>query len=97
MASSDQIDVGYVADLARIQLSKEETDKFQKQLGDILEYVGQINEVDISAVPDAPVDPSLPVNALRKDAVRPSLEKNQALANVPAQTNDLIIVPKIVE
>jgi aspartyl/glutamyl-tRNA(Asn/Gln) amidotransferase C subunit len=41
------------------------------------------------------VPPAQPV--LRKDIPTPSLSVEAALANAPAQSNDLILVPKIVE
>lgn len=91
------IDVGYVADLARLQLSPEETAKFQKQLGDILDYVRQIQQVDVSKVPDHAIDPNLPTNALRLDKLSESLSREDALLNAPARANDLISTPKIVE
>ena len=43
-------DVEHVAKLARLELSEEEKIKFSKQLGDILKYVEQMNEVDTTGV-----------------------------------------------
>lgn len=91
------MDVSYVAELARLKLSEEEIAQFQKQLGDILGYVQQLQKIDISSVPDNPVDPNLPTNAIRADEVRESLPVDEALKNAPARANDLIIAPKIVE
>ena len=93
--SSDSIDVTYVADLARLKLSPEETATFQKQLGDVLGYVSQLKEVDVSKVSllgDADLE-----NRLRSDEVRASLPVAEALANAPRQENNLFVVPKIVE
>lgn len=91
------IDVSYVAGLARLQLSEAETATFQKQLQEILGYVDQLREVDVSSVPDHPIDPNLPTNALRLDEIRPSLPHTEALQNAPKQANQLLSVPKIVE
>lgn len=93
----ETIDVSYVAGLARLQLSEEEVGCFQKQLGDILGYVKQLEKVDLSNVPTHPVDPNLPVNALRADVVQESFAVEAVMSNAPAKANDLIIVPKIVE
>jgi aspartyl-tRNA(Asn)/glutamyl-tRNA(Gln) amidotransferase subunit C len=93
--SSDRIDVTYVADLARLKLSPEETATFQKQLGDVLGYVSQLNEVDVSRV-SLMGDANLQ-NRLRADAVRASLSVAEALANAPKQENNLFVVPKMVE
>ena len=89
------IDVTYVADLARLKLSPEETATFQKQLGDVLGYVSQLKEVDVSKVSllgDADLE-----NRLRTDEMRASLPVAEALANAPKQENNLFVVPKIVE
>ena len=39
-------DVEHVAKLARLELTEEEKEKFTRQLGDVLKYVEQMNEVD---------------------------------------------------
>ncbi len=93
--SSDRIDVTYVADLARLKLSPEETETFQKQLGDVLGYVDLLKEVDVSKVSllgEADLQ-----NRLRTDEARASLPVAEALANAPKQENNLFVVPKMVE
>lgn len=95
--NSTPIDVRYVAGLARLQLSDEEQSLFQKQLGDVLGYVAQLQKVDVSSVPDTPIDPHLPTNVLRSDVERESFSVETALQNAPAQANHLITVPKIIE
>jgi aspartyl-tRNA(Asn)/glutamyl-tRNA(Gln) amidotransferase subunit C len=94
-STSQGIDVTYVADLARLRLSPEEIATFQKQLSDVLGYVGQLSEVDVSHVSllgDADLQ-----NKLRPDVLVPSLSVPAALANAPAQDNNLFVVPRIIE
>ncbi len=93
--ASETIDVTYVADLARLRLSPEEIATFQKQLGDVLGYVSQLGEVDVSSV-SLLGDANLR-NQLRADEIRPSLPVAEALANAPQQENNLIVVPRMVE
>jgi aspartyl-tRNA(Asn)/glutamyl-tRNA(Gln) amidotransferase subunit C len=93
--SPEGIDVTYVADLARLRLSPEEIATFQKQLGDVLGYVSQLSEVDVSQV-SLLGEPDLK-NRLRADVVHPSLPVNEALANAPKQDNNLFVVPRMVE
>ena len=93
--SPQGIDVTYVADLARLRLSPEEIATFQKQLGDVLGYVSQLSEVDVSHVETLGA-PDLK-NALRKDTLAPSLTPEQALANAPKQDNNLFVVPRMIE
>ncbi|MDR0532608.1 MAG: Asp-tRNA(Asn)/Glu-tRNA(Gln) amidotransferase subunit GatC [Verrucomicrobiales bacterium] len=95
--NSQNLDVAYVAGLSRIDLSKEEEALFQSQLGKVLEYAQELQKVDVSSVPDTPIDPNLPTNVLREDSLRDSLTAREALLNAPKQANNLFIMPKIVE
>ena len=95
MATVD-IDVKYVAHLARLSLTPEEEQKIGAQLGSVLGYIEKLKEVDISGVePTAHAFPL--VNVTRPDEVRSSLSHEEALRNAPAKANGLFIVPKIVE
>jgi aspartyl-tRNA(Asn)/glutamyl-tRNA(Gln) amidotransferase subunit C len=95
MANVD-IDVKYVAHLARLSLSPEEEQQIGAQLGSILGYIEKLKEVDVSGVePTAHAFPL--VNVTRGDEVRASMSQEAALGNAPAQANGLFMVPKIVE
>ena len=89
-------DVAYVAELARLELTAEEKAVFQPQLENIVKYVEMITSVDVSDVPPTMHGRAI-VNALREDVVRPSLDREAALANAPARTGDEFMLPKIVE
>ena len=94
--SSPQLDIKDIAHLARISLTSEEAATFQGHLENILHYVEQLERVDVSGVePTAHANPVY--NVFRKDAERPGLEKDTALANAPHQANGLVIVPKVIE
>jgi aspartyl-tRNA(Asn)/glutamyl-tRNA(Gln) amidotransferase subunit C len=91
-----EIDVKYVAHLARLRLTPAEEQKFGEQLGHILGYVEKLKELDVTGVePTAHAFPI--VNVTRADEVRPSIPNEDALRNAPAQANGLFLVPKIVE
>jgi aspartyl-tRNA(Asn)/glutamyl-tRNA(Gln) amidotransferase subunit C len=94
--ASAEIDVKYVAHLARIALTPEEEIKLGAQLGNILGYIEKLRELDVSGVePTAHAVPM--VNITRADEVRESLSHEDALRNAPRQAKGLFIVPKIVE
>ena len=94
--SAVEIDVKYVAHLARIQLTPEEEQKHGAQLGHILGYIEKLKELDVSGV--EPTAHAVPlVNVTRADELRPSLPHDDAMRNAPAQANGLFVVPKIVE
>ena len=95
MASVD-IDVKYVAHLARLSLSEDEAARFGAQLGQILGYIEKLQELDVTQV--EPTAHAIPLaNITRPDEVRPSLTSDEALRNAPAHASGLFIVPKIVE
>jgi aspartyl-tRNA(Asn)/glutamyl-tRNA(Gln) amidotransferase subunit C len=94
--SETKIDVAYVSNLARLELTDEEKAIFQPQLEGIVKYVEKISEVDVAGV--EPMMHGRPlVNAFREDVVRPSLDREAALANAPARVGDEFLLPKIVE
>ena len=94
--SSEHIDVAYVAQLARIRLTADETEEMQQQLDRILDYVKTLQELDVREV--EPMAHAVPLeNVLRKDETRACLDRDRALANAPAQVEHQILVPKIVE
>lgn len=91
-----KIDVGYVAELARLELTEAEKAVFQPQLEGIVKYVEKIAEVNVDGV--EPMMHGRPlVNAFREDVVRPSLATEMALANAPKRVDDEFLLPKIVE
>jgi aspartyl-tRNA(Asn)/glutamyl-tRNA(Gln) amidotransferase subunit C len=90
------IDVKYVAHLARLSLTPEEEAKFGNQLGHVLSYIEKLKELNVDGVePTAHAFPM--VNVTRPDEVRECLSNEAALLNAPAKANGLFMVPKIVE
>ena len=91
-----EIDVKYVAFLARLKLTPEEEQQFGPQLGQILGYVEKLKELDVSRIePTAHAVPLL--NVTRPDEIKPSLPPSEAMRNAPAAANGLFLVPKIIE
>lgn len=91
-----ELDIKYVAHLARLALSPGEERKLGEHLGHILGYIEKLKQVDVAGVePTAHAFPL--VNVTRPDEVRSSLPNEAAMGNAPAPANGLFIVPKIVE
>lgn len=89
-------DVEQVALLSRLDINETEVQKYTNQLNDILEYMKVLNKADTTNVqPTVHVLPKK--NVLRPDVVRPSLERELALANAPEQEDGYFKVPKIIE
>ena len=89
-------EVEHVAKLARLELSREETDRYTGQLSNILTYIEKLNELDTANV--EPTSHVLDIrNVMRDDVPRESLSQVQALANAPDKASGHYRVPKIIE
>lgn len=88
--------VEHVADLARLALTEEEKELFREQLSSILAYARRLEALDTGDIP--PTATVLPLeNVLREDEVRPSLPRDDALANAPDTEEVYVRVPVILE
>ncbi len=96
MAQTSELDVAYVAKLARLNLTGAETQLFQKQLGEVLKYAEKLREADVSHVEVAAH--AVPIfNVFREDEPRDWFTAEEALSNAPRKANGLFIVTKVVE
>lgn len=90
----DKEQVHKVANLARLALSEDEEVQFTDQLGSILDYFEQLEELDVSDVP--PTTRAIDVsNITRKDEQEAYEEREAILALAPEQDGDFFKVPKI--
>jgi len=92
-------EVRYVADLANLRLSDDEIVRMSHDLGDILTYIEQLNELDTKAVePMAQVLYEADETAtLREDRPHSPLTNDEALANAPLSGAGYYKVPKVIE
>lgn len=89
-------DVENVALLSRLEMTAEELDAYAGQLNAILEYADVLNKLDTQGI--EPTAHVLPLkNVMRPDAVKPSLPRDEALANAPEAEDGYFKVPKIME
>jgi aspartyl-tRNA(Asn)/glutamyl-tRNA(Gln) amidotransferase subunit C len=87
-------DVEHVAELARLALTDEEIEELTGHLGTILEHAAQVSALDTGDVP--PTAHPLPVtNVFRADERRPSLDRDEVLAEAPASEDGRFRVPPI--
>lgn len=87
-------EVAHVAALARLRLSEEQSQKLTGQLNDILTYMDKLAELDTTGVPSTNHALEL-TGAMRDDQARPSLPREQGLANAPASDGQSFIVPRV--
>lgn len=93
--SQRHIDVRYVANLARLELSDAEVATFQPQLESILGYVESLSKLDTSSI-DSNAHGSLVFGNMRDDVPHTSLSQEAVLQNAPDQAQGQIRVPKVV-
>lgn len=88
--------VEHVAKLARLSFDEEEKEKFADQLGKIIAYVDQLNELDTTDV--EPMDQAVPkTNVMRDDVVVDTKNLDDIIKNAPAEEDGYFRVPRITE
>jgi aspartyl-tRNA(Asn)/glutamyl-tRNA(Gln) amidotransferase subunit C len=85
-------EVLHVARLARLALTEDEIERITDELGEILDAVGIVSELDLADVPPTSHPLDL-VNVWDEDEPRPSLAPDDAFANAPARDGDHFRVP----
>lgn len=89
-------DVRYLARLSRLKFSEEEEERLAGELGNILDYMDLLSEVDTEDV--EPMTHVLDlVNVVRPDNVRQRITREEALRNAPSADSDYVRVPKVIE
>lgn len=92
---SDEI-IDYVAILAKLELSTEEKEGAKKDMGSMLDYIDQLNELDTDGV--EPMSHVFPVhNVFREDVVANGDDRDHILANAPERKDGAFKVPKTVD
>lgn len=92
-----KIDVKHIAKLANLPLKDGESEKFEKQLSEILTYIETLNKLDTSIV-----EPTAQVtglkNVLRKDEnPKGSFSQEEALSNTKRKNDGYFVVEQILE
>ena len=92
---SSEININYVADLARLELSPEQAEKLQGDLARVVEYIAELGEVDVTGVEPTAHAAQL-TNVWREDEKQPSCPRDAMLANAPGVIHgELIKVPRV--
>ena len=97
MAALSKDDVLKLAQLARLELSKEEVNNFAKEINEILAFVEKLQAVDVSGL-----EPTVQVtglsNVMREDVVKPyQATPGELLERAPAREGDLIKVKRVLQ
>lgn len=88
--------IEYVGILAKLELSEEEKERAKKDMGDMLDYIDKLNELDTTGV--EPMSHVFPVNnVFREDVVENGDDSENMLKNAPEVREQSYVVPKTVE
>jgi aspartyl-tRNA(Asn)/glutamyl-tRNA(Gln) amidotransferase subunit C len=89
-------EVEYVANLARLEVTDIEKEKFTAQLNNILLYIDKLNELDTQGV--EPMSHAIAItNAFREDKILDSIGTDVSLANAPDSRGEFFRVPKVID
>ncbi len=88
--------VEHVAKLARLELTPTDLELYERQLGVILEYIAQLEKLDVQGV-EPLVHAGEFTNVFRADEPRPGIPVDDALRNAPSRSGSYFVVPKIIE
>ncbi len=94
--SVDKDTVRRIARLARIRVQEEELQPLAQELSSILEWIGQLNEVDTEGVEPMTSVEDMPMKK-RPDEVTDGDCVEDILANAPKREGNFFVVPKVVE
>ena len=90
-----EIDIKYVAELARLELNDSDAAKLQRELGQIVNYIAELGELDVSGV-EPTAHASLLTNVVREDARRESFDRSEMLKNAPGVIDETLVkVPQV--
>ena len=87
-------EVEKVSLLARLKLTDADLDRMTAQLGQVVDYVHQLAELDTEDVEPMAHAVEL-TNVFRSDEIRPSLPRAEALANAPKRDEECYLVPAV--
>ncbi len=94
-AGSGSFDAAKVAMLARLELSKDQLEKFQSEMEKIVGYVDQLSELNVDGI-EPTAHASARTNVLRDDAAETHYTRETMLANAPATIDgELVKVPRV--
>ncbi len=85
--------IKHLAHLSRLEFSEEELKEMQGDMGKILDFVAQIDALDLSGI-EPLTQMSDSVNVMREDQTKGMIEKEEALKNAPDANSDYFRVPK---
>lgn len=85
-----------LAELSKLEFDATESERMQNDLQKIFDLVEKLSEVNVDGV-EPLIYMSDEVNVLRKDEVKDTVTKAEALSNAPQKDSDFFKVPKVIK
>lgn len=89
-------DVAWIANLARLALTKEEMEAYRVQLSAVLEYAARLDELDLTGV-EPSAHAILRHNIWREDIIEPSLPLEDVLFNAAATAHEQFLIQSVLD
>lgn len=96
MTTSKAIDIDYLASLARLELSPEEKERYTQQIQNTLQYLDQVNAVDVSGIKGDTYSFTR-YNVWAEDIAEAPLDLEATLLNAPKRNGESFEVPQVID
>lgn len=96
MAKLTKKEVEHIAKLSRLHLTSKEIEKFTSQLSSILEYIGELQKIDVKNLEPIGNISGL-LNVAREDEIGQSYSQEEMLKNAPDKENGFLKVKAVLE
>ncbi len=88
--------IAHISNLARLSFEGEKNEEIKKDLNNILEFMGKLNEVNTEDV-EPLIFLSEEINVLREDIPKQTTTHEEALKNAPKKDSDYFRIPKVLD
>ncbi len=94
MSKISKEEILHIANLARLNLSEQELERYTKDMEEILEFANTINNVNTEGLSES-IAANERCNVMRKDEVKDFKNKELLLSNAPSQEDGMFRIPKV--
>lgn len=95
MSKISKEEIIHIANLARLNLSEEELERYTNDMEEILEFANMINNVNTEGLNET-IAANERSNVMRKDEVKPFKNRDLLLSNAPSQDDGMFRIPKVI-
>jgi len=87
-------ELAHLFELSKLELAEGEADEYATQLGEILNYVGQLSSLELDEVEETNQVTGL-VNVFDEDKTREGLDHSEAMSQVPVKKDGYVMVKAV--